>query len=203
MRSGLCSAPRTAPTLLAIALALGSTSPVAAALYGHRSQELSDGTGGLVTPGSAFANDGLGRALAVGDWNGDGYDDLAVAEMESLLGQNEGAVRILYSTSAGLLGAGALPPQLIYDFIPETGALDREAFDDFGSALAAGNFDCDAYDDLVIAIPGENIGAAADAGAVLVLQGSPAGLVTANLLDFEPQRFYQGLASVGDAAETG
>ncbi len=203
MRSGLCSAPRTAPTLLAIAIALGSASPVAAALYGHRSQELSDGTGGLVTPGSAFANDGLGRALAVGDWNGDGYDDLAVAEMESLLGQNEGAVRILYSTSAGLLGAGALPPQLIYDFIPETGALDREAFDDFGSALAAGNFDCDAYDDLVIAIPGENIGAAADAGAVLVLQGSPAGLVTANLLDFEPQRFYQGLASVGDAAETG
>ena len=203
MRSGLCSAPRTAPTLLAIAIALGSASPVAAALYGHRSQELSDGTGGLVTPGSAFANDGLGRAVAVGDWNGDGYDDLAVAEMESLLGQNEGAVRILYSTSAGLLGAGALPPQLIYDFIPETGALDREAFDDFGSALAAGNFDCDAYDDLVIAIPGENIGAAADAGAVLVLQGSPAGLVTANLLDFEPQRFYQGLASVGDAAETG
>lgn len=203
MKPGLGSAPRIASTLFAMTLPLltGTTSPVAAALYGPRSQELRDGTGGLVTPGFAFADDGLGRALAVGDFDGDGYDDLAVAEMESLLGQNEGAVRILYGSFQGLLGPGATPAQLIYDFIPETGALDREAADEFGSALAAGNFDCDGYDDLAIGIPGENIGAAGDAGAVLVLQGSPVGLVTANLLDFEPQRFYQGLATVGGTAE--
>ena len=191
--------------ILAFVLTFGgrTADPLAATVQPVRSQELRDGIGGSIAPGFAFSNDGLGRAFAVGDFDGDGYDDLAVSEMESLVSQGEGAVRILYSSSVGLLGSGALPAQLIYDFIPETGALDREAFDDFGAALAAGNFDCDAYDDLVIGIPGENVGAASDAGAILVLQGSPAGLVTANLLGFEPQRFYQGLASVGDTAETG
>ena len=188
---------------LGLALDVPGAVPLAAAVFPVHSQELRDGLGGAITPGFAFANDGLGRAFAVGDFNGDGYDDLAVAEMESLLGQGEGAVRILYSKSGGLLGSGALPSQLIYDFIPETGALDREPFDTFGAALAAGNFDCDPYDDLVIGILGENIGAADDAGAVLVLQGSALGLVTSNLAGYEPQRFYQGLASVGDTAETG
>ncbi len=192
-------------SLLACALALTAfaATPLAAALQPFRSQELRDGIGGALTPGFAFANDGLGRTFAVGDFNGDGYDDLAVAEMESLVGQSEGAVRILYSSFGGLLASGALPAQLIYDFIPETGTLDREALDDFGSALAAADFDCDGKDDLAVGIPGEDIGAANDAGAVLILQGSSLGLVTSNLLGFEPHRFYQGLASVGGTAEAG
>ena len=190
------------PLILSLALGIPGQPPIQAAVHPVHSQELRDGLGGAITPGFAFQNDGLGRAFAVGDFNGDGYDDLAVAEMESLLNQGEGAVRVLYSKSGGLLGSGSLPAQLIYDFIPETGALDREAFDDFGFALAAGNFDCDAYDDLVIGIPGENVGAATDAGAVLVLQGSALGLVTSNLAGYEPKRFYQGLSSVGDTAET-
>lgn len=193
--------PSTSRLACALALAGLAATPLAGALHPLRSQELRDGLGGAVSPGFAFVNDGLGRAFAVGDFNGDGYDDLAVAEMESLLGQGEGAVRILYSSFEGLLGSGALPAQLIYDFIPETGTLDREAADDFGRALAAADFDCDGRDDLAIGIPGEDIGAANDAGAVLVLQGSTLGLVTSNLLGFEPHRFYQGLATTGGTAE--
>lgn len=197
-------AARTASGLaLTLALALTFSPPARAAVQGPRSQEIRDGQGGLLTQGFAFANDGLGRTLAAGDFNGDGLDDLAVAEMESLVGQGEGAVRILYGSVEGLLGAGALPSQLIYDFLPASGALDREAFDDFGAALAAGDFDCDGKDDLAIGIPGEDVGGQADAGAVLVLSGSAIGLITSNLTGLEPQRFYQGLSSVGGTAEAG
>jgi len=188
---------------LALLLLAAGSAPLSAELYGPRSRELRDGIGGAITPGFAFADDGLGRSLAVADFNGDGFEDLAVGELESLVHQSEGAVRILYSDSSGLLGEGALPAQLVTDFLPATGALDREAFDDFGAALAAGDFDCDGFFDLAIGIPGEDVSGQADAGAVLVLQGSAIGLITSNLLGYEPQRFNQGIASVGGSAEAG
>ncbi len=190
-------------TLLLHCLALMLPQAAHAVVAGTGSQELQDGQGGLVTPGFAFSNDGLGRTLAVGDFNNDGFDDLAIAEMESLSGQSEGAVHVLYGSAGGLLGIVSLPSLLIYDFLPASGALDRETGDDFGAALAAGDFDCDQYDDLAIGIPGENVDGAGAAGAILVLHGSPAGLVTSNLIGFEPVRFTQGLSRVGGTAEAG
>ena len=176
---------------------------VNALVTGSGSQQLQDGQGGLLTPGFAFANDGLGRALAVGDFNNDSFDDLVVAEMESLTGQSEGAVRVIYGSAGGLLGIVSLPPQLIYDFLPASGALDREAGDYFGDALAAGDFDCDQYDDLAIGIPGENVAGASAAGAVLLLHGSALGLVTTNLNGYAPVRFTQGMDATGGQAESG
>lgn len=51
-----------------------------------------------------------------------------------------------------------------------------EAYDHFGDALAAGDFDCDGKDDLAIGIPDKDIRGQVNAGMVKVLLGHPAGL---------------------------
>src|SRR5687767_9170258 len=51
-----------------------------------------------------------------------------------------------------------------------------EAGDAFGGSLAAGDFDGDGYDDLAIGVPTEDVGSAVDAGAMVVVYGTAAGL---------------------------
>jgi hypothetical protein len=52
----------------------------------------------------------------------------------------------------------------------------REAFDRFGSVLAAGDFNADQLDDLAIGVPNEDVGGEFDAGLVHILYGSQIGL---------------------------
>ena len=72
-------------------------------LFGMRSQRLQDDFGSEIQ-GFAFTNDGFGGSLSVGDFNGDGFDDLAISDHESLTDQHEGAVHVLYSDRTGLTG---------------------------------------------------------------------------------------------------
>ncbi|MGH9797638.1 MAG: FG-GAP repeat protein [Candidatus Polarisedimenticolia bacterium] len=116
-------------------------------------------------PGSRF-----GAALAVGDVDGDGHDDLAVSapKWDGLAAEDIGLLTVLYGTPSGLtpqLGTW-LWEDVLY------GAGNSEAFDDFGRALAAGDFDGNGVDDLAIGIAGEN-NALADSGAVAVVLGRP------------------------------
>jgi hypothetical protein len=158
-----------------------AASPLAAELFGVRSQQLQDGWESAIE-GFAFENDAFGQVLAVGDFNCDGRDDLAVFDNESITDQQEGAVHVLYSDAAGLPGSD----QIWKDFLPLNGSNDRELFDGFGRALAAGNFDGNSFDghpcdDLAIGIPGEDLGSFTDNGAVLVLYGFPiTGLAAAS-----------------------
>ncbi len=55
-------------------------------------------------------------------------------------------------------------------------AAGAEEFDEFGKALATGDFDGDGFDDLAIGAPLENVGATSDAGLLHVLYGAPGGL---------------------------
>ncbi len=133
---------------------------------------------------------------AYGDFNGDGYDDLAIGvpgDDSNSYTQNTGAVNVIYGSAGGLAAVGNRPNQLwtqesygVQDF--------AQANDRFGAALAIGNFNGDAYDDLAVGVPGEDGGA----GAVNVLYGSPQGLHWAY-----NQFWQQGAAGLVDAAEVG
>lgn len=124
--------------------------------------------------GVAAASDDFGGALASGDFDNDGCDDLAIGvhfdNIEGLI--NTGAVNVLYGSAAG--GLTAVDDDYWHQGPSSAGAA-LEAGDLFGAALAAGDFDGDGFDDLAIGIPGEDIGSGAaqveNAGAIQVLFG--------------------------------
>lgn len=124
----------------------------------------------------------FGSALAVADFNGDSFDDLVIGipdkdfmfpEGLGFVGVDAaGAVVVLYGSSDGLTGTG----RQFWHQGPLKGG--REAHDNFGAALAAGDFDGDGFGDLAVGVPGEDINTFADAGAVNVIYGSAGGLTS-------------------------
>ncbi len=136
------------------------------------------------SPTPAMASEKFGHALASGDFNGDGFDDLAVgipAERHPDFGNAPiGAVEVHYGTADGLLVQNA---DWVHRYsagweFPPTSC--PAAPDEFGYALAAGNFDGDAFDDLAIGAPrgcSGTVQGAADGGAVFVAHGGSGGLV--------------------------
>lgn len=133
--------------------------------------------------GKAEQGDQFGKSLAVGNFNGDEYDDLAVGvPFEDFYSgptiRNGGSVIVLYGSAGGLSPTAVLPDQMWHqDRDDGTPILDKVEEDDyFGFALAAGNFDNDAYDDLAIGAYGEDSPSKSDIGVVHVLYGTPSGL---------------------------
>ncbi len=138
--------------------------------------------------------DGFGVALAAGDFNGDGFDDLAIGVTgENVSNQSgAGAVNVIYGSMNGLSATGN---QFWHqDSAGIIGA--AEADDRFGSALTAGDFDGDMYDDLVVGVPKEDFNGIVDAGVVNVIYGSATGLTAAG-----DQVWHQDTAGILDTAE--
>jgi len=144
--------------------------------------------------GAVESQDYFGRALAAGDFNGDGYDDLAIGvpyeDIASTL--NAGCVNVLYGTSSGLT---TVNDQLWYEGVSGLAGA-AETADKFGYALASGDFNRDGKDDLAISIPGEDLGGVDNAGRVVVLYGTTSGLSSANSF-----AIVQGLYGVLDSYE--
>ncbi|WP_078594480.1 FG-GAP repeat protein [Streptomyces sp. NRRL S-920] len=91
-------------------------------------------------PGDAEKGDSFGADTAYGDFNRDGYDDLAVAAFGEDVGSDVdgGTVQILWGSKNGLAGGTTLkdPRPTKHDF--------------FGGPLQAGDFDGDGKDDLAL-----------------------------------------------------
>ena len=142
------------------------------------------------------ADAGFGTALAAGDFDCDGFDDLAIGMPgDDLVGAPAGGrVLILFSDGSGPAAAD----RQIWSQNSPVIEDDGEPDDLFGEVLAAGDFDDDGCDDLAIGVPREDFDAALSVGAVHVLYGSELGL-TGDNDDF----FHQGLASINGLAEAG
>jgi hypothetical protein len=110
------------------------------------------------------------------DFDNDGFADLAVGAPTESIGTigGTGAVSVLYGTASRLTGSGS---QLFTQDTPGVPGA-AEPGDQFGSALAAGDFNGDAFADLAVAADLEDAGTTRDAGAVTLLYGSAGGLIT-------------------------
>jgi len=152
---------------------LSATSPHADQFWTQDSANIDD---------QAETGDQFGRSLAIGDFNGDGFDDLAVGVLEDFgtLGQTgfvaqTGAVEVIYGSSNGL---SATSPHADQFWTPNSADIEdnAKAGDQFGFSLAAADFNGDGKDDLAIGVPFKSINSINYAGAVQVIYGSSSGL---------------------------
>ncbi len=143
--------------------------------------------------GTAQPDDAFGAAVAAGDFNNDGFDDLAIGVPGEMVSRkrNAGAVQVLYGSANGLRATGnEYWTQDRGDI--QTSSAPNELF---GTALAAGDFNDDGRDDLAIGAPGEQVGRFPGAGTVHILHGCSCGLTSTRA-----QRFSQDTADVAGAA---
>ncbi len=130
-------------------------------------------------------NDAFGSDLVAGDFNGDGFDDLAVGVPGENAGR--GAVNVIYGGSDRLSDNGNQRWSQQQDDI--TGGAERG--NRFGHAVDAADYNGDGYDDLAVGLP------FVDGGSVIVIYGSSGRLISAG-----NQRWRQGDSGILDEAES-
>src|SRR5438874_7617506 len=120
-------------------------------------------------PGTIGQDNNFGRSLAAGDFNADGYLDLAIdirgEDVDGFV--DAGAVDVLYGGSGGLQTSSP-PAQLWTEDSP--GMKTTAAKNDwFGRQLTAADFNGDGVDDLGAGVFLKDMGSQKDAGGVSVI----------------------------------
>jgi subtilisin-like proprotein convertase family protein/disulfide bond formation protein DsbB len=147
-------------------------------------------------PGPAQMNEHFGSTLAWGDFDDDGYDDLAAGISNRMVDgvAGAGAVCVLYGSNSGLRVNGV---QLWHQAV--AGISDApELYEAFGAALASGDFDHDGHADLAIGVWEDLTVPFSREGAVAVLYGSSSGLKASG-----DQLLHQNSPGIADDAEPG
>jgi hypothetical protein len=108
----------------------------------------------------------------VGDFNGDGLDDLAIGVPdESVTAVREGAVIVLLGEEGFGIDSGESPARELEhgrEEVPSGAHLDTVQW---GQALTSGDFDGDGHADLAVGAWSESDGALPSVGSVTVLYG--------------------------------
>jgi hypothetical protein len=149
--------------------------------------------------GRAEEGDHFGRSLAGGDFNSDGFADLAVGVPSEWVRRTPraGAANVMYGSTAGLRTTNPAD-QLWHQDSPD---VDDAAFNInfFGWSVSAEDFNDDGYADLAVGVPGE-MSAGEFTGAINVLHGSADGLQATDPPD---QFWHQDSPDVEDDADMG
>jgi hypothetical protein len=154
------------------------------------------------------SDNGAASALAVGDFDGDGLDDLALGECREIADENiddpcgpepyakGGGIHLLYGDKNSF---GYRSQTLNQDTVGVHGV--AEAGDRFGAALAVLDWNRDGRDDLIAGAPGEAIGTRKAAGAATLLLGHAGGIVD-KFGEASSVPYHQGRPHVPGVAET-
>ncbi|WP_223291086.1 FG-GAP-like repeat-containing protein [Streptomyces avicenniae] len=129
-----------------------------------------------------------GDVGAVGDVNGDGYDDLVLGDWT-----DGGRISVWHGGPDGP-DPDQTPTVIDQNSPGVPGATETD--DGFGEFVSVGDVNGDGYADAAVGTPGEDVGPAEDAGMVTVLYGSATGLSGRG-----SQAFTQEVAGVPGAPE--
>jgi hypothetical protein len=159
---------------------------------------------------------GLGIAVACGDVDGDGYDDLVTGASTTDM-DYAGAVYVIYGPST--ISNPAIDLNEPAGTYGETRITNYDPFniDSFGAAVAAGDLDGDAYADVIVGAPrtdsGAGYGHPENVGARYTVYGTPALASTSvslhdplppawlrvdTILGAQPECFVGGVLGAGD-----
>jgi uncharacterized delta-60 repeat protein len=172
----------------AVSVLYGSSTGLGA----DRSQQWNQDSEGVED--AAAPEDYFGWSLASGDFNGDGFDDLAAGVPGETVGGDDfaGAVNVLYGSGTGLTSDG----DQIWNQDSSGINNGAEPSDQFGLSVGTGDFDGNGFADLAVGVPTENLEDRADTGGVSVIYGSATGLSSSGD-DF----WHQGVEGVNNSLE--